>query len=60
MRPSLFENVMNRAKAVLLQIETGHQPMESVKDMPVAASVPAKMRKKAVSDADAGQMVLFA
>ncbi len=46
-------------KAVLRQVEAGHQPAESVKEVPVATSVPAKARKKAVSDADAGQMVLF-
>ena len=46
-------------KAVLRQVESGHQPAESVKEVPVATSVPAKVRKKAVSDEDAGQMVLF-
>ncbi|WP_395741824.1 DNA mismatch repair protein MutS [Prosthecobacter sp.] len=55
----LPENVIDRAKEVLLQLEAGHQPAESVKEVPVATSVPAKVRKKAVSDEDAGQMVLF-
>lgn len=55
----LPENVIERAKEVLQQLEAGHQPAESVKEVPVATSVPAKVRKKAVSDADAGQMVLF-
>ena len=55
----LPENVIDRAKEVLQQLEVGHQPAESVKEVPVATSVPAKARKKAVSDADAGQMVLF-
>jgi len=55
----LPENVIDRAKAVLQQLEAGHQPAESVQEVPAATSVPAKTRKKAVSDADAGQMVLF-
>ena len=55
----LPEGVIDRAKEVLQQLEAGHQPAESVKEVPVATSVPAKARKKAVSDADAGQMVLF-
>lgn len=55
----LPENVIDRAKEVLQQLEAGHQPAESVKEVPVATSVPAKVRKKAVSDEDAGQMVLF-
>ena len=55
----LPENVIDRAKEVLTQLESGHQPAESVKEVPVATSVPAKTRKKAVSDADAGQMSLF-
>ena len=32
---------------------------ESVKEVPVATSVPAKTRKKPRSDEDAGQMSLF-
>ncbi|MDZ4402165.1 DNA mismatch repair protein MutS [Prosthecobacter sp.] len=55
----LPENVIARAKEVLQQLESGHQPAESVKEVPVPTSVPAKTRKKAVSDADAGQMSLF-
>ncbi|MDB6006562.1 MAG: mismatch repair protein MutS, partial [Prosthecobacter sp.] len=55
----LPEGVIERAKEVLQQLEAGHQPAESVKEVPVATSVPAKARKKTVSDADAGQMVLF-
>ena len=55
----LPEDVIDRAKEVLQQLEAGHQPAESVKEVPVATSVPAKVRKKAVSDEDAGQMVLF-
>ena len=59
MRATLSENAIARAKPVLRQVEAGHQPAESVKEVPVATSVPAKARKKAVSDADAGQMSLF-
>ncbi len=55
----LPEGVIDRAKEVLQQLEAGHQPAESVKEVPVATSVPAKVRKKAVSDEAAGQMVLF-
>jgi DNA mismatch repair protein MutS len=55
----LPENVIARAKEVLQQLESGNQPAESVKEVPVVTSVPAKTRKKAVSDADAGQMSLF-
>jgi DNA mismatch repair protein MutS len=55
----LPENVIARSKEVLQQLESGHQPAESVKEVPVATSVPAKTRKKAVSDEDAGQMSLF-
>jgi DNA mismatch repair protein MutS len=55
----LPENVIARAKEVLQQLESGHQPAESVKEVPVATSVPAKTRKKAPSDEDAGQMSLF-
>ena len=55
----LPENVIARAKEVLQQLESGHQPAESVKEVPVATSVPAKTRKKARSDEDAGQMSLF-
>ena len=55
----LPENVINRAKEVLQQLESGHQPAESVQDVPVATSVPAKARKKPRSDQDAGQMSLF-
>ncbi|MBK8094038.1 MAG: DNA mismatch repair protein MutS [Verrucomicrobiaceae bacterium] len=55
----LPENVITRAKEVLHQLESGHQPAESVKEVPVATSVPAKTRKKPRSDEDAGQMSLF-
>ena len=55
----LPENVIARAKEVLQQLEAGHQPAESVKEVPVPTSVPAKTRKKAISDADAGQLSLF-
>jgi DNA mismatch repair protein MutS len=55
----LPENVIARAKEVLTQLESGHQPAESVKEVPVATSVPAKARKKQRSDEDAGQMSLF-
>ncbi len=55
----LPEGVINRAKEVLQQLEAGHQPAESVKEVPVPTSVPAKTRRRAVSDADAGQMTLF-
>lgn len=55
----LPENVINRAKEVLQQLESGHQPAESVQDIPVATSVPAKARRKPRSDEDAGQMSLF-
>jgi murein tripeptide amidase MpaA len=39
-------------------LESGHQPAESVKEVPVATSMPAKRRKKPRSDEDAGQMSL--
>lgn len=55
----LPENVIARAKEVLHQLESGHQPAESVKEVPVATSVPTKARKKPRSDEDAGQMSLF-
>lgn len=55
----LPENVIDRAKEVLTQLESGHQPAESVKEVPVATSVPAKARKKPRTDEDAGQMSLF-
>ena len=55
----LPENVIARAKEVLQQLDAGHQPAESVKEVPVATSVPAKTRKKPRSDEDAGQMSLF-
>ncbi len=55
----LPENVIARAKEVLQQLESGHQPAESVKEVPAATSVPAKTRKKPRSDEDAGQMSLF-
>ena len=55
----LPENVIARAKEVLQQLEAGHQPAESVKEVPVPTSVPAKTRKKPRSDEDAGQMSLF-
>ncbi|WP_294232193.1 DNA mismatch repair protein MutS [Prosthecobacter sp.] len=55
----LPENVIDRAKEVLHQLESGHQPAESVQEVPVATSVPAKTRKKPRSDEDAGQMSLF-
>ena len=55
----LPENVINRAKEVLQQLESGHQPAESVQDIPVATSVPAKSRKKSHTDEDVGQMSLF-
>jgi DNA mismatch repair protein MutS len=55
----LPENVIDRAKEVLQQLESGHQPAESVKEVPVPTSVPAKTRKKPRSDEDAGQMSLF-
>jgi DNA mismatch repair protein MutS len=55
----LPENVIARAKEVLQQLEAGHQPAESVKEVPVPTSVPAKTRKKPRSDEDVGQMSLF-
>jgi DNA mismatch repair protein MutS len=59
MRTTLSEDATARAMPVLRQVEAGHQHAENVKEVPVATTVPAKVRKKAVSDADAGQMVLF-
>ncbi|MES2598780.1 MAG: DNA mismatch repair protein MutS [Verrucomicrobiota bacterium] len=55
----LPENVIDRAKEVLQQLESGHQPAESVKEVPVVTSVPSKTRKKTRTDAEAGQMDLF-
>lgn len=55
----LPEEVLTRAKEVLAQLESGHQPVESVTVVPEATSVPAKTRKRAASAEDAGQMSLF-
>ena len=56
----LPEDVIARAKEVLAQLEAGHQPAESVKDVPVATSVPATApRKKRVAAEDSAQMNLF-
>ncbi|SKA84147.1 DNA mismatch repair protein MutS [Prosthecobacter debontii] len=56
----LPENVIHRAKEVLAQLESGHQPADSVTDIPSATSVPAKARKpRSPSDSEAGQMTLF-
>jgi len=51
----LPENVTDRAKEVLQQLEAGHQPAESVKEVPTATSVPAKTRKKQRRDDDGGR-----
>jgi hypothetical protein len=40
-------------------LESGHQPAESVKEVPWATSVHAKTLKKARSYEDAGQISLF-
>jgi DNA mismatch repair protein MutS len=42
----LPEEVLTRAKEVLAQLESGHQPVESVTQVPAATSVPAKARKR--------------
>jgi len=55
----LPENVIQRAKEVLAQLEAGHQPADSVTDIPSPTSVPAKVKKRLTSDAEAGQMTLF-
>jgi len=55
----LPEDVIARAKEVLLQLESGHQPAESVKEVPAPTSVPSKTRKKPRDDDDSGQMDLF-
>ncbi|MEN3942153.1 DNA mismatch repair protein MutS [Prosthecobacter sp. SYSU 5D2] len=56
----LPENVIARAKEVLAQLEAGHQPAESVTDVPVPTSVPAKVKKATrAAREDEGQMVLF-
>ncbi|HAL72448.1 MAG TPA: DNA mismatch repair protein MutS, partial [Verrucomicrobiales bacterium] len=56
----LPENVIERAKEVLAQLEAGHQPAESVTHVPTPTSVPAKVKKaRLTNDAEAGQMVLF-
>lgn len=56
----LPENVIARAKEVLAQLEAGHQPAESVTEVPVATSVPARVKKATrAAREDEGQMVLF-
>lgn len=56
----LPENVIDRAKEVLAQLEAGHQPAESVTHVPASSSVPARIKKpRLTSDAEAGQMTLF-
>ncbi|MBX7211722.1 MAG: DNA mismatch repair protein MutS [Verrucomicrobiaceae bacterium] len=55
----LPETVIERAREVLMQLESGHQPAESVKEVPAPTSVPARSRKRAARDADTGQMTLF-
>jgi DNA mismatch repair protein MutS len=42
----LPENVITRAKEVLQQLEAGHQPAESVKEVPSPKTVPASTRRK--------------
>lgn len=56
----LPENVIDRAKEVLNQLEAGHQPAESVTQVPASSSVPARIKKpRLTSDSEAGQMTLF-
>jgi DNA mismatch repair protein MutS len=57
----LPENVINRAREVLAQLESGHQPAESVREVPDSTSVPAPApRKKKAPLADIAQLDLFA
>lgn len=55
----LPENVILRAREVLAQLESGHQPADSVTAVPAPTSVPAKARKRPGGEADPGQMTLF-
>ncbi len=55
----LPENVIHRAKEVLQQLEAGHQPAESVKEVPVPKSVPASTRKKRTEAELTPQLNLF-
>jgi DNA mismatch repair protein MutS len=50
--------VVQRAKAVLEQLESGHQPADSVSDVPTPTTVPARKRRNP-NAADADQMMLF-
>ncbi|HYF36871.1 MAG TPA: DNA mismatch repair protein MutS, partial [Prosthecobacter sp.] len=55
----LPEEVLARAKEVLAQLESGHQPVESVREVPAATSVPAKTRRRTVRTEEEAQMILF-
>ncbi len=55
----LPEEVIERAKEVLHQLESGHQPAESVHEVPTPTSVPARTRKRPTAEADTSQMTLF-
>jgi DNA mismatch repair protein MutS len=54
----LPEEVIRRAREVLEQLEAGRAPAESVREVPVPVSVPAKPPRKRVVE-DAAQMNLF-
>ena len=57
----LPENVINRAREVLAQLESGHQPAESVREVPDSTSIPSPApRKKKAPVADVAQLDLFA
>ncbi|MBL9116798.1 MAG: DNA mismatch repair protein MutS [Verrucomicrobiaceae bacterium] len=55
----LPEGVIARAREVLSELEAGHQPVDSVKDVPVAKSVPSSSRRRKGRDIDDRQMDLF-
>jgi DNA mismatch repair protein MutS len=55
----LPEQVIARAREVLAELEAGHQPVDSVKEVPAAKTVPASTKRKRVAAADDRQMDLF-
>jgi DNA mismatch repair protein MutS len=55
----LPDNVIQRAREVLAQLESGHQPADSVTDVPPAKRVPASPGKRKREVANNDQMDLF-
>ena len=55
----LPEGVIARAREVLAELEAGHQPVDSVKEVPAAKCVPANTRRRKARETDDQQMDLF-